>query len=149
MNNDHAQNNNQNHAEAQGQALNDSIQLSLPANAAYVSAARLTASSIANRMQLFDIDEIEDIKAGVSEACTFLIKNKHTSANAAFTVVFTVEQDALHIEITANDAIERATQDEMGIMMIRALMDEFEIVTNQDAAFCMRMVKRHQAVSFD
>ena len=40
----------------------DIIELGLPINRAYVSTARLTASSIANRMG-FDIEAIEDIKA--------------------------------------------------------------------------------------
>ena len=43
----------------------ESVELTLPINAAYISAARLTASSIANRLG-FGIEEVEDIKTAVS-----------------------------------------------------------------------------------
>ena len=65
----------------------DLIQLSLPLNAAYVSAARLTASSVANRMG-FSTDEIEDIKAAVSEACTFIIKKAPAVPTGNFVIQF-------------------------------------------------------------
>ncbi len=46
----------------------ENITLSLPSKAEYVSVARLTASVIANNMG-FNIEEVEDIKVAVGEAC--------------------------------------------------------------------------------
>ena len=128
----------------------ESIQLSLPLNAAYVSAARLTASSIASRL-LFDVDEIEDIKAAVSEACTFIIKQAaYVDENKEFKVVFYLEPKMLtiYIEISAGLPIANKEQ-EMGLMMIKALMDEFELVQENPLLFSMTMVKRHKELMFD
>ncbi len=127
----------------------ENIQLSLPINAAYVSAARLTASSIANRM-VFDIDEIEDIKAAVSEACTFFIKSLPTDDKNNFTIMFSVEKGALKIVIGANMSISQDLSDEeMGLLMIKALMDEFEITNGENNNIIITMVKKHKELSFD
>lgn len=121
---------------------NEVIELSLPANAAYVSAARLTASSIANRMNL-DIDEIEDVKAAVSEACAFVIKKTPTDVIQHFKVMFEPDDKTLTVRIQAGRKTDLVPdKDEMSLMMIRALMDEFEIIDLDDGVE-IRMVKRH------
>lgn len=127
----------------------ENIQLSLPVNAAYVSAARLTASSIANRM-LFDIEEVEAVKVAVSEACTFVIRNIAQSASSDFTIVFDVKKDILSITISTEARIaQEPMQDEMGLVMIQALMDEFRISGMEDKRFMIEMVKRHKEISFN
>ena len=48
---------------------NDVFKLTIPSKPDYISVARLTSSSIACKLGL-SIDEIEDIKVSLSEACT-------------------------------------------------------------------------------
>ncbi len=48
--------------------MKDKVCLSIPTKSEYVSVARLTSSVIANNMG-FDIEDIEDIKVAVGEAC--------------------------------------------------------------------------------
>ena len=122
----------------------DNIQLSLPIDSAYVSAARLTASSIADRM-FFDIDEVEDIKAAVSEACAYIIKQSPQNAKNEFTITFDVGKDALNISVDADvfsDPAPRA--DEMAIGMIKALMDDFDLCSMGGGRLRMTMAKRHK-----
>ncbi len=127
----------------------ENIQLSLPVNAAYVSAARLTASSIANRM-LFDIDEIEDIKAAVSEACTFVIKNLPQDVKSDFKIVFSIKNDVLVISIGTPVKIKfESTDEEMSLVMIKALMDKFNYKNELENNFEIIMEKKHKAVLFD
>lgn len=131
-----------------GRSEKDRIQLSLPVNAAYVSAARLTASSVANRMG-FDIDEIEDIKAAVSEACTYTIKKLSINNNENFSIMFFLKQDVLEISIETKADLEMETQEEeMSLIMIKALMDEMEVDCQEDGYISIKMVKRHQASLF-
>ncbi len=119
------------------------IRLSLPINSAYVSAARLTASSIANRMG-FEIDEIEDVKAAVSEACTFIIKTFLPQKDSDFQVVFNMSADTVRITISTGDTLNDFNPDEeMGLIMIKALMDSFEII-QADGTFAINMTKQHQ-----
>lgn len=126
----------------------DHINLSLPVNAAYVSAARLTASSVANRMG-FDIDEIEDIKAAVSEACTYTIKKLSVNNDENFSIVFYLKPDVLEISIETKAELEMETQEEeMSLIMIKALMDEMEVDCQDDGFISIKMIKKHQASLF-
>ena len=118
----------------------DCIQLSLPLNAAYVSAARLTASSVANRMG-FSTDEIEDIKAAVSEACTFIIKKAPSEAAGNFVIQFHMNSSQMSIHIQTTGTL-RQEPDEMSLIMIKALMDELSI-TAENEETVMYMIKNH------
>jgi serine/threonine-protein kinase RsbW len=123
----------------------DCIQLSLPLNAAYVSAARLTASSVANRMG-FSTDEIEDIKAAVSEACTFVIKKAPPETAGNFVIQFHMsnKQMAIHIE---TDGLLSQEPDEMSLIMINALMDQLRIDAKGDKTLLF-MTKNHNESLF-
>ena len=126
----------------------ENIELLLPCNAAYVSAARLTASSIANRLK-FALDEIEDIKAAVSEACTFIIKESSAEQKGDFKITFVLQKDALQITINCSIGLsEKGGDNEMGIHMIKALMDHFEIKSLKDGTAALIMRKDHRADSF-
>jgi len=121
-------------------AEQDCIQLSLPLNAAYVSAARLTASSVANRMG-FSTDEIEDIKAAVSEACTFVIKKAPTELVGNFLIQFHMDSEMMSIQIQTSGQLNQES-DEMSLIMIKALMDELKIESKDDETILF-MSKSH------
>lgn len=56
------------------------VLLSIPCLAEYVGVARLAVSGVASRMN-FSIDEIEDIKVSVSEACTNVIQHAYEDSS--------------------------------------------------------------------
>lgn len=125
----------------------ENIELTLPVNAAYVSAARLTASSIANRMR-FNIDEIEDIKVAISEACAYVIKKLPNDVNSSFKIEFHLNKGILDITLHTNSKIEKEdTEEEMSLLMIEALMDNFTIILGADH-FTIKMTKNHKQNSF-
>ena len=128
----------------------ETIRLSFPVNAAYVSSARLTASSIANRMG-FDIDEIEDIKTAVSEACTYIIKTLNATHKSNFEISFSLKEDQMKIHmVTLGTTVLQPPADEMSLMMIKALVDEFDLSNNQqEESIAIVMVKKHKASLFD
>lgn len=127
---------------------NESIELTLPINAAYVSAARLTSSSIANRLG-FDIDEIEDIKAAVSEACTFIVKQYHSNPKNLFKITFYMSDESLKIQIYLENPIKHSSSgDEMGLLMIKALMDELDMDLKENSYLDITMYKIHKHTSF-
>jgi len=126
----------------------ENIELLLPCNAAYVSAARLTASSIANRLK-FALDEIEDIKAAVSEACTYIIRESSAEKKNDFKINFLLEKDTLQITLLCSiNLSKKKHEDEMGIHMIKALMDTFEVKANKDGTAVLIMRKNHRAEAF-
>ena len=126
-------------------AEKDSIQLSLPMNAAYVSAARLTASSVANRMG-FSTDEIEDIKAAVSEACTFIINKAAPDSAGNFLLQFLMSSGTLSVSIRT-DGILSQEAEEMSLIMIKALMDRFDFKTDNNETV-LYMAKGHNESLF-
>ena len=124
-------------------AEDEYISLSFPVNAAYVSAARLTASSIASRMG-FDVDEIEDIKTAVSEACTYIIKKITIDTKKTFKIQFALKQDILEISLTTGGPLAEYSDDEIGFMMIKALMDSLDVDITDDDDIKVLMVKKHK-----
>ncbi|MBR1443833.1 MAG: ATP-binding protein [Firmicutes bacterium] len=128
---------------------NDIIELTLPINAAYVSAARLTASSVSNRLG-FDIDEIEDIKAAVSEACTYVVKYYSSKKEKNFCIKLNISEKQIDISLSV-DAATKLSQDEddMGLCMIKALVDNFELDFNENDHLKISMLKKHNTSSFN
>lgn len=126
----------------------ENIELSLPLNAAYVSAARLTASSIANRLG-FDIDEIEDIKVAVSESCTYIIKRAGDSKTSYFKLGFYMKDNQLKIKFISDITILPEYLDEdMSLIMVKAMMDTIIISKTEDGNTEMVMTKTHQIGNF-
>ena len=125
---------------------NDHIRLSFPVNPAYVSSARLTVSSIANRIRL-DVDEIEDIKTAVSEACIYIIKRSTARTAGNFEICFMPKKGEMSVEIVADDTgdLQSVPAEEMSLMMIKALVDEFTITKPSCNQISITMVKRHKA----
>ena len=76
----------------------ETIKMEITANPAYVSIIRLTTSGIANKVG-FCMDDIEDLKVAVSEACTNAIKH---SSDDRFTIIYTMIENGLTIEIIDN-----------------------------------------------
>lgn len=123
----------------------DNINLTFPINAAYVSSARLTASSIANRMN-FDIDEIEDIKTAVSESCTYIIKTLPAAEQGNFfEIMFHLKSNEMSIKIKAHGKPEHSLEDgEMSMKVVKALVDELDITVNDEDGIIINILKTHK-----
>lgn len=128
----------------------ENIELTMPINAAYVSAARLTASSIANRLG-FNIEEIEDIKAAVSEACAYIIK-KSALGNASsptFKIIFVMQDRALEIRLSSDVlVIPDDEEEEISLQMMNALMDALTLETPNSTSLELFMKKHHKQNEF-
>ena len=78
----------------------DEISLKIPARAEYVGVVRLAVSGVAARMN-FSIEEIEDIKVSISEACTNAIQHAYND-NADQNIIdikMTIDNDELSIVV--------------------------------------------------
>lgn len=124
----------------------DKIELVLPCKAEYVSIARLTSSGIANRVG-FDIETIEDIKVAVAEVCNKLV-NALNKAEESYVISFSVESGKLIISFNSNsEAIKLVfnnEEDELGISIINAFMDDVEIYPESGC-----ILKMTKAIEFE
>ena len=76
----------------------ETIKMEITSNPDYVGIIRLTTSGIANKVG-FSMDDIEDIKVAVSEACTNAIKH---SNDEIFNITFSILENGIAIEIKDN-----------------------------------------------
>lgn len=126
----------------------ETIKMEVTANPEYVSIIRLTVSGIANKVG-FSLDEIEDIKVAVSEACTNAIKH---SLDDKFLVEFSILEDGLTIgvqdkgtgyDVTSLQEPDLANPKEggLGLFIIKTLMDEVSTISNTDEGTKIKMTK--------
>ena len=109
----------------------ETIKMEISANPEYVSIIRLTTSGIANKVG-FCLDDIEDLKVAISEACTNAIKH---SLEDRFTIIYTMIEKGLTIEIIDNGKgyntkevsepdLDNLKESGMGLFIIESLMDK-------------------------
>jgi len=110
----------------------DNVTLVLPAKSEFVSTARLTASSVANRIG-FNIDEVEDIKVAVSEVCNIIL-SKVGDEIRQYKISFEINSDQLEITFTGSETelgcFEGTLENEYGLYIMKALMDSVELCNN-------------------
>jgi len=128
----------------------NTVVMQLPAQPEYISLARLAVSSLSN-MVGFPIDEIEDLKVALSEACTnamqYGCKNQPT-----YTVAFKVGSDELEIvvhdsgEVWDISAVEQPATNGtqvggFGLYIIRTLMDDMKLTSREHEGTVLTMKK--------
>ncbi|MFV2100099.1 anti-sigma regulatory factor [Micromonospora sp. LOL_024] len=82
-----------------GQLTNDDdvVHLTVPAEGGYLSVLRTATAGLAARLQ-FALDEIEDLRIAVDEACAMLLAI--ATPGADLDCRFSVTEDALTVEVT-------------------------------------------------
>ena len=133
----------------------ESIDVTIPARAEYVSIARLAAAAVAAR-QAFTYDEIEDLKIAVSEACNALIAASKTPRRSPLRLHFVPETDALvirveapgtrlELNVRANGDLRPLDERLLGIFLMQSLVDEVDIRHTGDlASIVLRLAKRRR-----
>lgn len=126
----------------------ETIKMEIASNPQYVSVVRLTTSGIANKIG-FCLEDIEDIKVAVSEACTNAIKH---SLDNKFSVEYTIFENGLTIGITDSGKgydvnsidepnLEEPKESGLGLFIIQSLMDEVDIKSNINYGTVIKMTK--------
>ena len=104
--------------------IKDNIKMSIPNKPEYVSVVRLTTSALANKIG-FNIEEIDDIKVAIAEACTFLLKSKLNNEN--FNIEYNLFDTKLSIKVRGsrpNTESKECKENILGLFIIESLMDE-------------------------
>ena len=126
----------------------ETIKMEISANPEYVSIIRLTTSGIANKVG-FCLDDIEDLKVAISEACTNAIKH---SLEDRFTIIYTMIEKGLTIEIIDNGKgyntkevsepdLDNLKESGMGLFIIESLMDEVNVESTEVKGTSIKMTK--------
>lgn len=115
------------------------VSLTIPAKVEYLVMARLIVSAVLGRVG-FDVDEIEDGKTAISEACLMLMPAPEAEA------MLTIEaynDNGIYMSISTDgkpQQSEDAPEREFSLFLLEALVDEAEF-TNADGRSACRLYK--------
>jgi serine/threonine-protein kinase RsbW len=125
------------------------VELRIPSKPEWVAVARLTIAAIANRLP-FSVEEIEDLKLAIAEACTNVIQSE--SGSDTIEIVCEAGSTELKIHVRDHGAIRPrpvvaaapggASVEGLGVFLIQALMDTVEQSANPETGNQLVMTKR-------
>ena len=136
-----------------------STQIDIPCKSEYVAVIRLTISGLASRLN-FDIENIEDIKIAVSEACNNTVQHAYpnTDCNDA-RIKLHIETEENEFRITIRDngigfdpenvQSTNALDDNklglgLGIAFMKSLMDETIIDSHKGQGTTVTLIKKQK-----
>lgn len=126
------------------------VELRIPNKAEWVAVARLAVAAVANRLS-FSIEDIEDIKLAVAEACTNCIQ--HAESSTQIEITCETEAEGLTVRVrdhghgTRPEQIRSRRVDEprvggLGVFLIRSLMDTVEYDVHPESGTNLVMTKK-------
>lgn len=136
------------------------MNLSVPCTAEFVGVIRLAISGVASRMN-FTVEDIEDIKVSISEACTNAIQHAYTNGQdtekqkIAINTLIYPEKLEIRIEdfgegfdtsILNNKNLHEKSKEKfglgLGITFIKSLMDDSKVESKIGKGTTVTMMKR-------
>src|SRR5690349_21861172 len=120
--------------------MNDQVVLRLPAASAYLSVLRTATASLASRLD-FTLDDIEDLRIAVDEACALLLP--HATEGADLECVFDLAPGELTVAVTVpTDAPAPIAQDSFAWTVLNALVGEVTSDVTSDGVTVALVKKR-------
>lgn len=131
------------------------IRLTIPAKPEYITLGRLALTGIARlRAEPLAEEVLGDLKLALTEACTNSVRHAYADGEGQVEITYELHADRLVVEVAdegegfepPTDASARLEKDELsegglGIAIIEALADEFEIRERQSGGSALRFVK--------
>jgi serine/threonine-protein kinase RsbW len=119
------------------------VRLTIPAKPEYITLVRLALTGLAGLRPLPD-ETIGDLKLAVTEAASNSVRHAYANGDGVVEIVYELQDDRLVVEVADNGqgfihppaGDVRADLDEggLGIAIIQALADEFEVGSRPDGA---------------
>ncbi len=127
------------------------VELRIPSRPEWVALARLAAATVANRLH-FSLEEIEDVKLAVAEACSAVIQHENHGEFIALTCEALADSLRVRVQDSGRHGVratgpvlvnfEEARVAGLGIFLIRTLMDEVSYDVHPQRGTDLLMVKR-------
>jgi serine/threonine-protein kinase RsbW len=121
----------------------DHVEMRVPASGAYISVLRTAAAGLAARLD-FTIDDIEDLRIAVDEACAVILPLAETDARLS--ARFDLEPGRLQVAVSVpSAATEPPSRNTFAWTVLTALAGEVEASVN-DGTVTLTL-RKQQAVS--
>jgi serine/threonine-protein kinase RsbW len=119
-----------------GEADTRAIRLTIPAKAEYITLGRLALTGL-SRLRPLGEETLADLKLALTEACSNSVRHAYADREGAVEILYELHDDRLAIEVAddgagfqgtrAGMAEEDLVEGGLGIAIIRAIADEFEL----------------------
>ncbi|MCA1712653.1 MAG: anti-sigma factor [Actinobacteria bacterium] len=126
--------------EALSGAGRDVVTLKLPAVGAYLSVLRTATASLASRLD-FTIDDIEDLRIAVDEACAMLLTQAVPGADLECSFELTSDAIAVSVAVLTLDG-EQPSRDTFAWTVLTALAGEVDSSVDADQRVTLSLRKR-------
>ena len=121
-------------------ASRDFVEVRLPAESAYVSVLRTVTAGLAARLD-FTLDEIEDLRLAIDEACAMLLRQ--SLAGDELTCVFELVGDAMVVAVSVPTTDgQPPARDTFAWTVLTALAGAVDASTGGDGIVSITMHKR-------
>jgi serine/threonine-protein kinase RsbW len=131
------------------------IRLTIPAKPEYITLGRLALTGIARlRPEPFSQEVLGDLKLALTEACTNSVRHAYGNGDGMVEITYELYADRLVVVVadegegfergagaTVQLADEELSEGGLGIAIIEALADEFEITERAEGGSSLRFVK--------
>ena len=141
--------------------MDDFVKLDIPAKAEYVVLGRLALAGLLRSRGGFSEDAVADLKLALTEACSNSVRHAYDHDDGQVHLAFSVHKDRVTIEISDEgggfheddvDCPECQGMPEielmdgaMGISIIRAVVDEFDLRKPDGGGTVLFLAKRRDA----
>jgi serine/threonine-protein kinase RsbW len=140
---------------ASGNGHVHAIRLTIPAKPEYITLGRLALTGIARlRPEPLRQEVLGDLKLALTEACTNSVRHAYADGDGMVEILYELHDDKLVVEVadegegfeppaTPSDALsdDELSEGGLGIAIIEALADEFEIRERDQGGSSLRFVK--------
>ena len=117
------------------------VRLTIPAKAEYITLCRLALTGI-SRLRPLSEETLADLKLALTEACSNSVRHAYREGDGRVEIVYDLQPDRLAIEVTddgtgfepaaAREEADELSEGGLGIAIIRAIADEFELGAKTD-----------------
>ena len=129
----------------------ETLKFIIPGRPEYMTIVRLAIGSAAD-VAGFDLDQIEDIKTAVGEACKMITCHGYDGWAEEYTVECIVDEDSLEVSVTdtcKEHAVKKLgkmccdcpNEGDLGFFVIKTLMSDVQIISNPEGKKTIKMVK--------
>ncbi|MDQ1705297.1 MAG: serine/threonine-protein kinase RsbW [Frankiaceae bacterium] len=132
-------------AAAHGAASNDVVTIKLPAAGAYLSVLRTATAGLAARLD-FTLDEIEDLRIAVDEACAMLLTQALPGADLECQFALGPDSMRISVSVLTQDGQE-PSRDTFAWTVLSALAGEVDSSAGVDNRVTIGLLKRRSGSS--
>lgn len=120
--------------------IRDAVSVRLPAVSAYLSVLRTATAGLAARLD-FTLDQIEDLRIAVDEACAMLLRQAVPGTDLVAEFELTGAEMTIRVEVSTV-GVTTPKRDDFAWMVLTALADEVDAISDSPDHMAIVLRKR-------